>query len=209
MPGPSRLAESIVAFVVPPACREEILGDLYERYQSPASYFVHAIRVVPFVILSRIRRTSSIQMTLMEAVSTYAGFLGASIMTNAGTDPGMLAIPAMISIATTRVEDAYAKPGQRSAYALSRGPAIGLALAIAAMWLRLPHNLLLIGSGLALTVVTGVRVLFAPAPGQLRGIHAPASWLKPEPVEPLARTYYAGIALCLLIAVVLKLLTRR
>ena len=33
--GPSKLAEAIVAFLLPRSCREEVLGDLYERYKSP------------------------------------------------------------------------------------------------------------------------------------------------------------------------------
>ena len=34
---PSKTAEAIVALFLPPACREEVLGDLHERYRSSAS----------------------------------------------------------------------------------------------------------------------------------------------------------------------------
>jgi len=56
--GPSKTAEAIVAIFVPPACREEVLGDLHERYRSPGQYAMDAVRTVPFVVYSRILRTS-------------------------------------------------------------------------------------------------------------------------------------------------------
>src|SRR5437016_2809889 len=42
--GPSKAAEAIVAVFVPPACREEVLGDLHERYSSPRQYALDALR---------------------------------------------------------------------------------------------------------------------------------------------------------------------
>ncbi len=53
---PSKTAEAIVAIFLPPACREEVLGDLHERYRSPGQYALDAIRTVPLVIYSRIIR---------------------------------------------------------------------------------------------------------------------------------------------------------
>ena len=41
--GLSKTAEAIVAVFVPPACREEVLGDLHERYRSPGQYGVDAV----------------------------------------------------------------------------------------------------------------------------------------------------------------------
>ncbi|MDE3196026.1 MAG: hypothetical protein KGN84_06775 [Acidobacteriota bacterium] len=207
--GPSRLAESLIALLIPPACREEILGDLYECYRSPARYFLSAIRILPFVIASRIRRTAGIQAVLMEAVSLYAGFLGAALMAKAPADAGLLAIPAAVAILVIRVEDAYARPGGRSAYALSRGPAMGLALSLWVTWAWLPHKVALLGFALGLIVSSGVRVLFAPAPGQLRGIRVPFAWLKSEPGEPFTGKRLTGLVLCVVVVVFFALLTRR
>ncbi|HEV3039193.1 MAG TPA: serine hydrolase [Candidatus Angelobacter sp.] len=50
---PSKTAETIVAVFVPPTCREEVLGDLHERYRSPGQYALDAMRTVPLVIYSR------------------------------------------------------------------------------------------------------------------------------------------------------------
>ena len=73
-PGPSKAAEAIVAVFLPPACREEVLGDLHERYRSPRQYGLEALRTVPLVILSRIRRTADPQVILMQAFALYVSF---------------------------------------------------------------------------------------------------------------------------------------
>ena len=78
MPGPSRFAEAVVGLLLPPACREHVLGDLHERYQSPQQYWPEAIRTVPLVILSRIRRTTDIVVLLMEICTTYMSFFVAA-----------------------------------------------------------------------------------------------------------------------------------
>ena len=76
--GPTKTAETVVAFFVPPACREEVLGDLYERFRSPGQYCFDAIRTVPLVIASRVRRTADPQLLVTIALGTYASFLGAA-----------------------------------------------------------------------------------------------------------------------------------
>ena len=45
--GPSKVAETIAGWLIPPACREEILGDMRERYQSGLRYFLEAAHVIP------------------------------------------------------------------------------------------------------------------------------------------------------------------
>ena len=73
--GPSKKLEMLAAFLIPPASREEVLGDLHERYKSPGRYLFDAFSTAPFVILSRIRRTTDPQLLLMEALLLYASFL--------------------------------------------------------------------------------------------------------------------------------------
>jgi hypothetical protein len=46
-PGPSRTAEAIVAVFVPPACREEALGDQPERYNPSGQYGLDALARPP------------------------------------------------------------------------------------------------------------------------------------------------------------------
>lgn len=73
--GPSKVAEAIVYWFLPPACREEVLGDMRERNRSSAQYLVEATCTVPSVICSRIRRTTDAVLTLMVAVSMYTAFV--------------------------------------------------------------------------------------------------------------------------------------
>ena len=62
---PPALIEEIVRVLTPPACREHVLGDLSERYASPRSYILDALRTLPFVVMSRIRRTIDPAMFLV------------------------------------------------------------------------------------------------------------------------------------------------
>ena len=55
---PPAAIESVVALFVPPLAREHVLGDLAERYTSRGQYVRDALRTVPAVVTSQIRRTS-------------------------------------------------------------------------------------------------------------------------------------------------------
>ena len=48
--------EQMVLLAIPPAARESVAGDLWETYQSPHQYAAEALRTVPLVILSQMRR---------------------------------------------------------------------------------------------------------------------------------------------------------
>jgi hypothetical protein len=50
--------ETWVRRLTPPAHREEVMGDLAERCHTPQEYWREAVRTLPFVIASRIRRTT-------------------------------------------------------------------------------------------------------------------------------------------------------
>jgi hypothetical protein len=189
--GPSKAAEALVAMVLPPACREEVLGDLYERYGGPARYGVEALRTIPMVIGSRIARTADPQVLLIQAFALYVSFLGAARWQSSTilVEPwGLLrlAIPAAMAIAGMVFEDAYARPGRRSALKLSRGPAVGLGLALLSQEmleasypeLALPRAVAVYGCGMSLLLCSAVRLLFPPVMNQLQGVNAPALWLK-------------------------------
>jgi hypothetical protein len=75
MMGPPKTFEALVAVVILPACREEVLGDLDERYRSPGQYGLDAARTVPLVILSRIQRTADSQALEIQAFACYLSFL--------------------------------------------------------------------------------------------------------------------------------------
>ena len=54
---PPALVDAVIRLLIPPACREHVLGDLWERYTSPRQYVIDALRTLPFVICSQMRRT--------------------------------------------------------------------------------------------------------------------------------------------------------
>jgi hypothetical protein len=78
---PPRL-EAIVGALLPPACREEVLGDLSEMYTRPAQYIILAFRTVPLVIVSRIRRTTDAYILLTEALLIYGSYLAGAWYTD-------------------------------------------------------------------------------------------------------------------------------
>ena len=55
---PPALIDALVRRLVPPACREHVVGDLWERYTSPRHYALDAVRTIPAVVASQIRRTA-------------------------------------------------------------------------------------------------------------------------------------------------------
>jgi hypothetical protein len=189
--GPSRIAEAIVAVFVPPACREEVLGDLYERYRSAGQYGLDAARTIPLVILSRIRRTADPPVLLMQALTLYASFLAAAWLEDRAfltKQWGLMriAFPAAAAILGLLLEDAYARPGWRSPLKLVRGPMLGLGLALASQVmlrigspdLALPVLIACYGCALSLLLSSAVRMMFPPASDQLQGVNVPADWLK-------------------------------
>src|SRR5579872_6986710 len=76
--GPPKWLEILASFLIPPACREEVLGDLHERYRSPIQYLADLVTTLPFLVLSRIRRTTDMQLCLVEALLVCGSFLAAA-----------------------------------------------------------------------------------------------------------------------------------
>jgi hypothetical protein len=175
--GPSKSAEALVAFFVPRACREEVLGDLHERYSSPCQYGLDALRTVPLVILSRIRRTADPQLLLIQAFALYVAFLATSWFQDEAllcAPWGLLrlAVPAAMALLGLILEDAYANPERQSQLSLIRGPVAGLGLALVSQSmfragnpdLAVPRWILFYGCGMSLVLSSAVRVLFRQPP---------------------------------------------
>ncbi|MGH7490250.1 MAG: hypothetical protein ACREMY_32280, partial [bacterium] len=120
-PGPPKMLETIVGWLIPPACREEVLGDLHERYTAPRQYFIDALGALPMIVVSRIRRTAYSDMLLMEAFALYLCFLAAAWYASSTTlaaPAGLfrLAIPAAVALLALATADAYADPARRSGW---------------------------------------------------------------------------------------------
>ena len=50
---PPVLIDAVVRALIPPACREHVVGDLWERYRSPWQFVLDAARTIPFVLRVR------------------------------------------------------------------------------------------------------------------------------------------------------------
>jgi len=180
---PSKAAEALLGILIPPACREQVLGDLYERYTSPSRYFGDALSAVPCVVISRIRRTTDPQVLLMEAIALYLSFVGVAWISGQSAflyEPwGLLrlAIPTAVTLIALVLADAYADPANRSAIKpmLQAALCIGLAfLSQATFWatdpdLAVPVRIMLFGGGISLVLVSTLRIFFPKDNNRPRG----------------------------------------
>ena len=170
--------ERIVGWLIPPASREEVLGDLRER--CGANFLGEALRVVPFVIVSRIRRTADPVMVLMETLGVFLPFvLAARLDRRLFEEPSGLArleTPVAIVILVLLLADAYADPKKRSPLRAVLAPTLGMAIAFAVPVLPWP---VMMWAGIsAVGIVTAIRVIFSPVGPQAARI--PAHWQKLE-----------------------------
>ena len=76
--GPPDWLEGIVLRAIPPAARESVAGDLWETYRSPRQYAAEALRTVPFVIASQIRRNLNLPTLMLQGALIFI-FLGAPL----------------------------------------------------------------------------------------------------------------------------------
>ena len=176
--GPPRSMEVLVWMVLPPACRESVLGDLHERYSSPARYLGEAVCVVPWVVASRIVRTTQSGLLLLEAFALYPSF-AAGARFAAGPEflnlPNAyfrMAVPVLAALLALVFTDAYALPGRRLVH--------GSAAALAAIWLEygwtvtnsnlsVPPLVLLYGRALGTLLVAVLRAIFLPGDHRATG----------------------------------------
>jgi hypothetical protein len=185
-----------------------VLGDLYERCGSKSSYIVDALRTLPMVIASRVRRVTDPQVLLMEAFVLCLSFLGAQQL----QDPSRLddefgflrlAIPAAIALLALRFIDAYAKPGTRKP---SQGVwEASLAIALAFLPGAVPLWTMFCGGSLSILLLTVVRALFPPLASRPVGANAPAQLLRltvePLPASRGAIAVFAVIAILVFFAI--------
>ena len=136
MPSVPPPLEAIVGMLLPPACREEVLGDLCERFTGPGQYIGSALCVIPWVILSRIRRTTDVLLLATEALLIYGSFLVAAWYTDRAllmSEGGLLrlAIPTAIQLAGLMLHRAWGFE-LRSSMTLFQGAIIGISIAFSA-----------------------------------------------------------------------------
>ena len=216
---PSKMVERILSLLIPPACREEVLGDLYESCNSLGQYIREAVRLLPMVIFSRVRRAADPQVLLMQVAALYLSFIGAawyegkaSLFENFGLF--RLAIPPIWVLLGLIVEGAYTKSGKRSLVQSMRGPVLGLglaylsqtALSIGNRTFALPTWIMFYGSGFGLLFSMAVNLLFPSVIDRQVGAGGSTLWLKyaakPLQVAPGILSIVKSLGLVLLFALI-------
>lgn len=109
---PPKKLEAVVAFFIPAASREHVLGDLHERYRSPRQYAWDALRTVPMVVLGRILRTARPELVVLEGAALCLVYWTAAWQAGA-VDLLRVVAAAMIGLAALLVRDAYCASGPR------------------------------------------------------------------------------------------------
>jgi hypothetical protein len=193
--GPPRRLETFVGLWIPPACREEVLGDLHEKYTGPWQYILLALCVIPFVILSRIRRTTDTLILLTEALIIYGSFLAAAWYTDRtllDTPGGLqrLAIPTALNLVVLILERAWNFRNKWWQTMLTSAALISIGLAF---------NML--GECASMLLVAAVELLSRPGTDMPQSAAGPALWLKqragPAVVSEIAKSLLAAAALTL------------
>jgi hypothetical protein len=202
-PGPPKAVEAAVALLIPPRCREHVLGDLHERYVSPWQYIVDAARTAPLVIASQVHRATDPQLLLIEAFALYLSFLAVSWRSDGSSflyhQSGflLLAIPAGAALCGLILANGYADSRRLSPGASIRQALFGVAFAVlsqGALSLFVPELLaplrtLVFGSGLSLLLISTLRTLFAPGPS-LPGATIPPN---PQSIRQIAEEFQRKI----------------
>jgi hypothetical protein len=200
--GPSKLAEALVAVFLPPACREETLGDLYERFTSPPRYLWDALRTVPLVIFSRMRRIVDLQIVVIQFVAWYLSVFSDVWLTHRallGERSGLwrFAIPAAVAVVCLILDDTYAKPGRGPLAQRFLGPALGAAVALICCRTTLREWGGDLGPGvLGFLLSSGIRMWFPPITNQPQAANAPTDLVKQESAVTFAdfRTFQRALA---------------
>lgn len=152
---PPHILERLMAFLLPGPAREEVLGDLHERYRSPWGYLREAGGALPRIIWSRIRRTADGPLTLALAAQVCLGYVAADWYFSGVLDVVRIAIPVVALMLGILLADAYVRRPNPFL-----GPAVGAAMAIAAVsllvTLSLWANLAAASFGWVLTTATRV-----------------------------------------------------
>jgi hypothetical protein len=172
---PHPVVEAFVGQLLPPACREHVLGDLHERYVSDSQYVHDAVRTIPFAVWGQIRRTSSVPLVIAEFGAVYVAFLSALGMFEAGTlsntsAPLRPGLPAFAALAAVVLRDAWIgrTPRPNARIAADAAVGIGCATVIQALLLGVGSPLassshaFLAGSATSLMLLAGVRILLSP-----------------------------------------------
>jgi hypothetical protein len=170
---PPKAFEKVVGSLMPPACREEVLGDLCERYESPGQYVLSAIPVIPFVIVSRIRRTADPQHLAISAMLDYAAMLCAAWWLDKpflNSEWGLvkLFVPSLETVVFGMFEAAWRKPSSRRLHWISN--LANSAFNVLILFRIIPAGVLIMGSAASLVALGAFELLVPPPPVGIQSV---------------------------------------
>lgn len=181
---PPRVIETLLAFLIPPVCREHVLGDLHERFTSLREYVGDGASTLPYVILSRIRRVIDMRVLLMEASALYFSFVSAAwrlqglAFLHERRAFLRLAIPTVVPLLMLVAGDAYSDPGFGKS---PLGPILEAMVGVGSAFLSevalsavnpklaLPRWVLLSGCTIGIVLVSALRIVFPRDANRPRG----------------------------------------
>lgn len=134
MARPPEFAENLVGWLLPPACREEVLGDLCESYENLLQYALGAATVIPRVIVSQIRRNTGAWIFLLTTCGVcYSVAAGIADLSLEGDPRALLrlAIPIVPAILILLIRNGFAAQEDRRRRAITLD--ITVAMGVAAL----------------------------------------------------------------------------
>lgn len=182
--GPPEVAERIVRWLLPPASREHVLGDLHERYESPRRFVLEGLKTLPFVIASRLRRTVNPGLSAFLALYFWFGVFWGPQQTHWF----VAAIPALASVASLALRDVYRVPTALTAYRSAAGDVIVAALAVLATQgscALFAPAWLVTGDALRIGFPVGFVVLFFLRLQTPTGLHQPVAFAQAMTMQEL------------------------
>ena len=187
--GPNKIVEAMTGRLIPPACREEVFGDMRQRHRSLSRYLLECAHTIPCVIYSRICRTTDPLVAVAEGFSMLTAFVVAAgwLDPAAVVEQGgllRLAIPPLIFLAAVILADAYADPKKNWPLRPLFGPLLGFTLAYIVQsvldnW-ALRASVFAWGCATSAVLLSTLRLTFPPFPDRPQAANAPAFWQKLE-----------------------------
>lgn len=129
---PPECVEDMVGCFLPPACRQEVLGDLCECYENVFQYALSAASVIPRVVLSQIRRNTSTRIFLVTTCGIYYSVAAGAVNFSQGDTAQTLfriAIPIIPAILILLVRNGFAALEDRRQRAITFDIVIALGVA--------------------------------------------------------------------------------
>lgn len=117
---PPEIVERTVHLLIPPAVREEVAGDLCERYRSQRQYIMEVTSMLPHIIASQIRRNTNVPLLGVQALLLFFCFGGFVTSADAAAldVPRWLraALPTLIALSALLLRDAYRENAEHPAW---------------------------------------------------------------------------------------------